>query len=276
MDSLMEMLWRRKSHIAKYLCIPHRQWARVISRIECQEAVVLADFPDEQVWTLLLACGYAMAGTPGVAALARQLTECDPRAEADAKIWFEGLPVPPRYKEGVTHVDLALGTIVRRESTESGIALDAAEGAWICFCEMKWYSDVQPTVTNDMQRNQLARVIENALCFQGAGQYAEAVHVTLVTPAVFRDGAVRSRLYQYKFDEYRRDGNSILKDLDACPLEHRNRGDWVYPRDMAQRVRNLSLHWATYDHLFENLPDSPLTADLAIFWGQYGNYQGRV
>jgi len=275
MDTLTEMLRRHKSHIAEYLCIPHQQWARVISRVERQEQAPVADFPDEQVWTFLLACGYAMAGGPGVAALARQLTESNPPAITATKIWFEVLPIPPRNKEGVTHLDLALGSIVRRESTQSGIALNPVEGAWICFCEMKWYSDVQPTVTNDMQRNQLARVIENALCFQDTGKYAGAVHVTLVTPALFRDATARSRLYQYKFYEYKRDGDSVLRDLEASGLGQRNQGDWVYPPDIAQRIRNLSLHWATYDDLFESLPYSAIGQGIAAFWRQYGNYQGR-
>lgn len=276
MNSLAGLLRQHQSRIAEYLCVPHRQWESVIPRIERQEEAALADFPDEQVWTFLLACGYAMPGGAGLAALARQLIESDAPVETETKIWFEGLPVPPRYKEGVTHLDLALGTIVKRESTESGIALDAAEGAWICFCEMKWYSDVQPHVTHDMQRNQLARVIENAICFQGAGKYAEAVGVTLVTPAVFRDAPVRSRLYQYKFDEYKRNANALLEDLEACPLRPRNEQDWSYPDNLAQRIEDLTLRWATYDDLFENLPDSPLSQGIAAFWGQYGNYQGRA
>ena len=276
MSSLVDLLGKYQSRIAEYVCVAHRQWASVISRIARQQAAALADFPDEQVWTFLIACGYAMAGGPGVSALARQLTESHPRVDTATKIWFEGLPIPPRKKEGLTHLDLALGSIVRRGSTQSGIALDPVEGAWICFCEMKWYSDVQPTVTNDMQRNQLPRVIENALCFQHTGEYAETVHVTLVTPAVFRDAVARSRLYQYKFDEYKRDGDSILRDLEASRLEHRSQRDWVYPPDIAQRIRNLSLHWATYDDLFENLPYSPISQDIGAFWRGFGNYQGRA
>jgi len=60
------------------------------------------------------------------------------------------------------------------------------------------YSDISISVTYDIHRNQLARVIENALCFQGSGKYAEKIHVTLVTPSIFRNAPLKSRLYQYK------------------------------------------------------------------------------
>ena len=276
MSFLAELLEEHQSPISEHLFVPNAEWARLITRTNQQERDTLAHFSDEQAWTFLLACGYAMAGGPGVVSLARQLTDSDPRARTAAKIWFEARPVPPRYKEGSTRLDLALGSIVGREPTQSGIALDPSGDAWICFCEMKWNSDVQPRVTNDMQRNQLARVTENALCFQDGGKYAQTIHVTLVTPAVFRESAVKSRLYQYKYEEYTRDGASILKDLNASDLEHRNRAGWVYPSDMEQRIRKLSLHWATYDDLFENLPDSSLSQGITTFWGQYGSYQGRA
>ena len=86
--------------------------------------------------------------------------------------------------------------------TDGGI--QAAQGAsWVCFCEMKWYSDISGKVTHDIHRNQLARVIENAIAFASAP--LDRAHVALVTPASFR--ASRSRLYGYKFEEYERDAN---------------------------------------------------------------------
>ncbi len=85
----------------------------------------------------------------------------------------------------------------------SGIQLSDTDKSWICFCEMKWNSDISITVTYDLERNQLARVIENALCFQSdKHQYADEVTVTLVTPEMFYISKCKSRLFQYKYEEY--------------------------------------------------------------------------
>jgi len=224
---------------------------------------------------LSVGCGYAVAGEDGVARLTETLTGSNQKSPANPKIWFEVLPVAPRKREGETHLDLALGTIAVREGTESGIRLDDVGSPWVCFCEMKWYSDISVRVTCDVDRNQLARVTENALCFQASGKYAEKVYVTPVTPATFRNPRLKSRLYQYKFEEYDADRTCLMDDLEACVLEKNEQADWSFPPDLAQRVASLSLRWVTYDELFQNLPDSPIAAELTKFWRQYGDYQGR-
>jgi len=274
MNSLAEALKKNLHQINEYLYVGSVDWDGLIQRIARQEAGGPDDFVDEQVWTFLVGCAYAMDGERGVATLSELLTGSRQLPPAGPKIWFEVLPIPPRKREGETHLDLALGTIARREGTKSGIELEDVESSWVCFCEMKWYSDISTRVTYDAHRNQLARVIENALCFQGVGRYADSVQVTLVTPKTFRNAPRRSRLYQYKFDDYRVP-SQLIEDLEACTLEHRNQPDWSYPSDIAKRTENLSLHWTTYDELFENIPDSPLAPELTSFWRQYGNYQGR-
>ena len=95
-----------------------------------------------------------MAREQGVTMLTRALTGSNQREPPNPKIWFEVLPIPPRKREGQTHLDLALGTIAKREGTESGIELDDVESPWICFCEMKWHSDISYRVTHDIHRNQ--------------------------------------------------------------------------------------------------------------------------
>lgn len=61
------------------------------------------------------------------------------------------------------------------------MGIQPAPGAsWVCFCEMKWYSDLSTKVTHDLHRNQLAHVIENAVAFASAP--LDQVHVVLVTP----------------------------------------------------------------------------------------------
>ena len=276
MNSLAELLVKCHDEIRKCFFVGYVQWDGLIDRIERQERTSSHDFDDEQIWTFLVGCGYAIAGEQAVAVLAKTLTGSNQREPANPKIWFEVLPIPPRRKEGETHLDLALGTIARREGTESGIKLDDAEAPWICFCEMKWYSDISARVTYDVHRTQLVRVIENALCFQGAGKYAERVYVTLVTPSVFRHATLKSRLYQYKFEEYDANRNYLIDDLKACVLEKNDKPGWSYPSDLPQRVTNLSLRWVTYDELFENLPDSAIAIALKSFWRQHGNYQGRI
>lgn len=274
MNRLAEALKKNLDEINEYLYVGSADWDSLIQRIERQERGGSDDFDEEQVWTFLVGSAYAMGAEQGVARLTELLTGSCQRVPASPRIWFEVLPMPPRKAERNTHLDLALGTISAREGTDSGIELDDAESTWVCFCEMKWYSDISTSVKHDAHRNQLARVIENALCFQGGDKYVDNVHVTLVTPKTFRNAPRRSRLYQYKFDDYRVP-SQLMEDLEACTLEHRNQPDWSYPSDLAKRTENLSLHWTTYDELFENIPDSPLAEELTSFWRQYGNHQGR-
>lgn len=251
-------------------------WDDLRGRVEKQEDRPAGDCVDEQLWTFLVGCGYAIAGEDGIAQLTRALTESNLGVPDNAKIWFEVLPVPPRKKEGETHLDLALGTIAVRVGTESGIRLDDVRSPWVCFCEMKWYADISVSVTYDVHRNQLARIMENAVCFQNSGRYADQVHVTLVTPSSFRNAQLKSRLYQYKFEEYKANPASFIADLEACALEKNEQPDWFYPPDLAERVTALSLSWVTYDELFErSLPRSQIAEELQKFWDQYGNYQGR-
>jgi len=276
MASLAQELMNHYREITKYLHIGYARWDDLIARVKRQEESGSHDCDDEPIWTFMVACGYAICGQNGVASLAKLLTGVDRRATASSKIWLEVLPISPRHQEGETHVDLALGTIRVREGTESGIQLDDVKGSWACFCEMKWYSDISVGVSYDVHRNQLARLIENALCFQSRGKHADTVHVTLVTPAIFRDSPARSRLYQYKFREYDADRAQLVADLTGCILERRDEPDWFFPIDLPQRVEFLSLRWATFDELFESLPDSLIASELRTFWVRHGNYQGRT
>ncbi len=269
MSSLAEALKKRHDQITKHLYLANVRWDRLLAKLEREERNPSDCFADEQVWTFLVASGYAAAKEAGVSLLIEHLTGSREVQPNNPRIWFEFEPFPPRKKEGRTHVDLALGAIARENDTKGGIELDDSDSPWVCFCEMKWYADISLGVTNDVHRNQLARVIESAVYFQRDGRYADRIYVTLVTPKVFRDRTPRSRLYQYKFEEYSRDTRSLLADLRACVLEQRR------PCDLAERVQNLSLRWTTYDELFADLPDSGIRPELTAFWARHGNYQGR-
>jgi len=275
MSSLAEALKVHRDEIGRYLYVGYAIWDDLIARAKREEAKPPGDCPDEQLWTFLVGCGYAIAAEVGVASLTESLTGSRQAVPRNPKVWFEVLPVNTRRKEGEAHLDSALGTIAVREGTGAGIKLDDVESPWVCFCEMKWYADIAVSVAYDVHRNQLARVIESALCFQDCGRYADQVYVALVTPASFRAARLKSRLYQYKFEEYNANPASLMADLEACILAKNEQVGWSYPPDLAQRVASLSLRWATYDELFENLPHSAIAAELKDFWSQHGRYQGR-
>jgi hypothetical protein len=265
MKSLAEVLTNHHDKIIKYLYIGYARWDDLISRIEGQERKPSGDFDDEQIWTLLVGCGYAIAEEDGLARLTKTLIGSHYEALTAPRIWFEVLPIPPRKGEKGTHLDLALGTIARRKGTKSGIELKNVESSWICFCEMKWYSDISYNVSHDQHRNQLVRVIENALCFQNRGKFAEKIHAVLVTPKTFQEASTKSRLYQYKYSEYYSDPSKIEMDLEVCQLDKNDRPDWKYPPDIQDRISKLSLGWISYETLFESMPMSDISDELQRF-----------
>jgi hypothetical protein len=275
MDNLSKTLGKHHVNIKNHLHIGQANWdvlIKKISQFEKKKTDRKREFKDEQVWTFLVCCGYAIAGYKGVKKLEYILTGIDYMEINHHKIWFEVLPISPRKEEGETQLDLAVGTIHARMESESGIELDDVTSPWICFCEMKWYSDIDTKVKHDITRNQLIRVIENALCFQINNKYAEKVYVILVTPKIFLDAKLKSRLFQYKFNEYKEDQTLIEKDIEACCSEKNDKVLWQYPNDVGQRIKNLILRWVTYDELFESLPDSEIKMNLKNFWKQY-SYQ---
>ena len=257
--------------IEQRLHLGYVHWEDLMRKLGSQERSVRGAFRDEQVWTFLAGCGYAISGADGLAKLTNILTGADLPQPDDAKIWLEVLPLPPRDDEGPTHVDLAIGSISRRGSSRSGINLGHGPRPWICFCEMKWLSDISLSVTYDPDRNQLARVIENALCFQDQGRYSDKVYVALVTPATFKRPDSEFRAYQGIFQEYESDRARLGHDLDTCRLEKRDRADWKYPVGTGDRIEGLNLKWPTYEELFSGIPSSAISGGLQAFWERYGN-----
>ena len=271
MQSLAGLLKESRCVITKRLYLSEGRWCDLLKRVcSYKEAEHLCK--DEEVWTFLAACGYAI-DCKGVEKLAKILTGLDLTQPKDAKIWIEVLPFPPREDEGNTNLDLALGTITCRDGTTGGIKLGPQSPSWICFCEMKWYSDISTRVRYDIHRNQLARVIENALYFNDrdgdkhsdcvdGDRYSDCVYVALVTPKAFKNREVNSRLYQYKFAEYEADRGHLVKDLEACVLKKREHAI----SKVADRVGKLTLRWPTYDEIFANIPDSAISGKLKEFW----------
>ena len=283
------LLERNADTIRKYLSTSDAQWAGLLQAANRVWDKECEDLRDERVRTFVLASGYAAAGESGVAALTEVLTGVpvsdlqlveagsSPGGLAESCIWLECMPIPALKREGSIHVDLALGSIARRAKTEGGIELANVKLPWVCFCEMKWCADISPDVKHFVHRNQLLRLIENALCFQNNGRCAEQVFVTLVTPAHLRNAPVKSRLYHYKYEEYSTDRRAILWDLmgSSSTDQRRHEPGWFYPSSLPERVERLTLRWVTYDDLVEKLPQSPIWGGVREFWQQAEADLGR-
>lgn len=279
MQFLPDILEKHRARISQRLFLPSGKWGTIMDRFNALVGSrTLCE--DEQIWTFLAACGYAISGTEGVESLTNILTGSELFQPDNAKIWMEPMLFPTRKREGRSSIDLALGTINLRENKKAGIELMKTERSWICFCEMKWYSDLSLDVEYDIHRNQLARVIEHAIFFndsagipdQCEARYSDSVFIALVTPGVFKEMDGKSRLYQYKFREYESDDHAnLLKDLKSCAMKLRNPS-----ANIDQQVERLTgLRWATYDEIFAQLPDSDICSELKRFWEDRGIYQGR-
>ena len=184
------------------------------------------------------------------------------------KIGFEVQPIPPRKgtktdTEGNTHLDLAFGHLEKRGKTESGIMYSKPdkENSKVCFIEAKFLSDLSTGTSHDKCRNQMTRVIENLLCFQGfqddSVKFPDDICFTLLTPRTFKLNP-KSRLYGYKFLEYSNDlitSNSLIEyDINQLNIEKRfdvnKKNKWKYPI-LSERLKALRLNWATYEDIFE-------------------------
>ena len=114
MKPLTDLLKEHGNEIKQRLHLGYVHWEDLVNKIEIQERAASGIFSNEQVWTFLAGCGYAISGAEGLAKLANILTGTDLPHPDDAKIWLEVLPLPPRNNEGSTHIDLAIGSIIRR------------------------------------------------------------------------------------------------------------------------------------------------------------------
>jgi len=261
---LSDKISKNYEKIRERLHCGYANWDGLVERIKTQEYNSSNNFLDEQIWTFIIACGYSIAGEEGLKKLCSILTNRDDISTE--KVWFEVLPLSPRIKEGSTHIDLAIGDIQIRKGTESGIELIHKENSWIAFCEMKWYSDISINVSYDQHRNQLARVIENALFFESINNFAEKVFVNLVTPEIFKDSQNKSRLYSYKFEEYQKSTKALEDDFANCKLEFRNKNFNNY---IQNRLSALNLEWTTFDSLFDSLPESDISNEIKQFEKKY-------
>ncbi len=253
--------------------------SRILARLQVYEkAGNAAALNDEQVWTMLFSYGYVCCDGGHLGLLASVLTERDCGEGAGpppgSRAWLEMLPMAARLgkageSESNSEIDLMLGDISLRQGCRSGVAYEpSGDGrGWVCFVEAKWLSDIAARTKHDPHRNQLARVIEAAAVFQGQRQLPKKVQVTLLTPACFKNDAGLSgtRLYAYKFHEYQQDREHLIKDVNSAKIPPRRTATWAYPDGTDQRLRNLSLHWVTYESVLAAMPDSEYKVVLCQF-----------
>ncbi|MDF1862123.1 MAG: hypothetical protein P1U87_18045 [Verrucomicrobiales bacterium] len=283
---LDEQIQSQKRELEPFFGITDGRWDNLMLRLQ-KELKPQQDYYDEVVWTFLLSLAFVSDGAAGVNALYQALTGTAEKIETSNAIRLEALPIPPRIMEGNTNIDLALGAISERSGTPGGIDYDIQKGKSIVFCEMKWYSDISTKVTHDQTRNQLSRIIENAMTFQTNGKFPEKVTVTLVTPQLFVGQAIKSRLYQYKFEEYKNSPKSLIDEWRASHhlMKPRNSEDprssfpdWTYPEEEELRDRlmhGFEIKHISFEELFEKAPDTPLTASIRAFVAEHNHATNR-
>lgn len=179
---------------------------------------------------------------------------------SNIKYGIEAQPLTHREKEGNTYLDLAMGSIKKRGSTESGIELDITNKEQdFVFCEAKWKSDLSVGVSKCSIRNQLQRVIENALIFAGEN-FKGNIFVTLITPELYKkhyELGLNTRFYSCKYAEYK--GNikgTFLRELDLIQEANLIPFKSTKNRDIIEKnLDKLILNWVTFEELIENLPE---------------------
>ena len=190
--------------------------------------------------------------------LYKLLTKQDRKSHCEIAV--EAQPLTSRTDERNSLLDLAMGSIKRRGTTTSGIDLDKNnEEQDFVFCEAKWKSDLSVGVTKCSFRNQLQRVIENALFFAGEN-FRGNIFVTLITPELYKkhyELGLYTRFYSYKYAEYK--GNikgTFLRELDL--IQEANLIPFKNNKNRGIIEKNLDkfiLNWITFEGLIENLSE---------------------
>ena len=172
-------------------------------------------------------------------------------------LWFEAEPLSIKKgksgkSEGNSKIDLAFGAIKPRGNTGCGIEYNSKSNDFVCFVEAKYLSDCSLKTKHDILRNQLTRIIENLLCFQGDGMLPERLHFVLITPQLFKDN-YWNRLYGHLFMKYQKNKLTILEHIQKSEISNRNSANWSYPESLENRINQLSLHWVSYEEIFKKI-----------------------
>lgn len=218
---------------------------------------------DEQLLVLKIVEQYIKGSK--LNSLYQLLTRKETNPKDIIKIGIEAQPLTHREKEGNTYLDLTMGSIKRRGNTESGIELDTTNKEQdFIFCEAKWKSDLSVGVSKCSIRNQLQRVIENALIFAGEN-FKGNIFVTLITPEIYKkhyELGLNTRFYSCKYAEYK--GNirgTFIRELDLIEklgvipfndekgVEKKSK----YREIVEKNLDKLILNWVTFEELLAEI-----------------------
>lgn len=171
-------------------------------------------------------------------------------------LFFEpNLPSPRSYKEWLRNnltkrqfvpyiLDSAYGKVNLEGATNVDAILLNSKNGFAVLIEAKVLSDISYEITFDTMRNQIIRNIDvmleenEKLCYPLNKRDPDKTLFLLLTPKLFKDNP-SSRLYGYKFNEYKTNPASLSADLP-----HRKNCDW----------QNISsrLGWLTWED-FKNV-----------------------
>lgn len=183
--------------------------------------------------------------------------------EGDLHLFFEtNLPSPKIYKNWlrknydrrglIPYINNSVGS---KENLEGPTNVDAllinSTNGFAVLIEAKVLSDISQGVTYDCMRNQIARnvdvMLENnsSLCPPLNKRDPEKTIFLLITPQLFKENP-SSRLYGYKYAEYKRSPEALAKDLPhrSCPnwQELTNRIGWATWEDF-RRINSDCCSW---------------------------------
>ncbi len=266
-EDIVKIITNPDYKIRKYFKITDGQWEgqsdSMIDNIKLIKENGLKNIKEDYL-TFILACAYAINGNNGCHSLEKLLCEGslhDFSEDENYHIWFQALPLKGKSSP---KLDLSFGNISRPIIDNSQIVYNPPQNrnGRICFVEMKTGEDLRTSSTGNPKYNQLAKYIRSALIFQKAGIFPEEVHVTLVTPRIFKKKP-KSRLYGYKFIEYacpEINPDNIINDIEL-PIENEEiEDDWIKcdKGGMNERLLFLQLHWIPYEDILDAVPENPL------------------
>lgn len=161
-------------------------------------------------------------------------------------LFFEvEFPSPNSYKEWLAKniserqfIPYILDSAHNKQKLEGSTKVDAlllnSENGFAAIIEAKVLSDISHSVVYDIIRNQIARNIDvmlennNSLCDPLNMRDPNKTLFLMITPKIFKDFPT-TRLYGYKFYDYKKNPESLAKNLP-----HRKDFNW---QDLSKKIR---------------------------------------
>lgn len=137
------------------------------------------------------------------------------------------------------------------------------------FLEAKWDSDISVGVKYCTIRNQLQRVIDNALYFSFNPESIDKIYVTLLTPKKYKDcyeEKLNSRFYGYKYGEYSSDSSIILRELEIIKSELPWKEEKNLDLLIQENIKKLTLNWVTFEELLEKISGNSIREEIEVVY----------